>query len=248
MATLSQNGWSAIPDRTGIVTYTVPGTQVKLPLRQGDAATLLLYVASRFDKEVENIDVAEGHSVPDDWGYAYRNIRGATRLSNHSSGTAMDLNATQHPLGTTGNFTAAQVTRIHKILSATGGTVRWGGDYSGRKDPMHFEVNATAAQVRAALKKLKLPLTDNPLDVYSKTILQVARKKVAYTLKRVLAEGVEGNDVKKLQKKLKVVPVDGIFGPDTAKAVEAFQKAHKLEADGMVGATTAKALGWKFSG
>lgn len=59
---------------------------------------------------------------------------------------------------------------------------------------------------------------------------------------RTLREGDSGNDVKELQKRLKL-NADGEFGPKTKAAVVAFQKSKKLTADGVVGPKTAAALG-----
>ena len=47
-----------------------------------------------------------------------------------------------------------------------------------------------------------------------------------------------GNQVKCLQTILNVKPIDGIFGSQTLSAVIAFQKAHGLKADGVVGRGT----------
>lgn len=58
-----------------------------------------------------------------------------------------------------------------------------------------------------------------------------------------------GTDVKILQWRLKLYqptspgPLDGIFGPQTAAAVQAFQEASELSADGIVGPDTYWALG-----
>lgn len=62
-----------------------------------------------------------------------------------------------------------------------------------------------------------------------------------------LKQGDSGDAVKVLQKALNAVgsaslTVDGNFGPATTQAVIAFQTANGLTADGVVGATTAKAL------
>jgi peptidoglycan hydrolase-like protein with peptidoglycan-binding domain len=59
--------------------------------------------------------------------------------------------------------------------------------------------------------------------------------------------GEKGDRIATLQKALvalgyDVGKVDGEYGPSTRKAVLAFQKKHKLGADGVVGRTTVKAL------
>lgn len=64
---------------------------------------------------------------------------------------------------------------------------------------------------------------------------------------RTLKIGMNGADVKALQKKLielewLVGEPDGIFGPKTQKAVIAFQKANNLVVDGKAGALTQRAL------
>src|SRR5690606_29878512 len=54
-----------------------------------------------------------------------------------------------------GTFTKTQVAAIRKILAEAGGCVRWGGDYIGRKDEMHFEIVASEAACKARLAKLR---------------------------------------------------------------------------------------------
>ena len=68
-----------------------------------------------------------------------------------------------------------------------------------------------------------------------------------YNLTRVLKKGSKGTDVKKLQKALGI-NADGVFGNTTLKAVKKFQKSKKLSQDGVVGKGTAHALGWLFKG
>lgn len=58
----------------------------------------------------------------------------------------------------------------------------------------------------------------------------------------VLRLGSKGEDVKTLQRLLKI-DVDGIFGPQTEKAVKDFQWGHGLEVDGICGPKTWAALG-----
>jgi peptidoglycan hydrolase-like protein with peptidoglycan-binding domain len=57
-------------------------------------------------------------------------------------------------------------------------------------------------------------------------------------LKTVLRQGSHGAAVKALQQALTIKPVDGEFGPITAKAVKAFQTSQHLPATGVVDATT----------
>lgn len=63
----------------------------------------------------------------------------------------------------------------------------------------------------------------------------------------VLKKGADGPAVRRLQKALakagQACGVDGDFGPGTEKAVKAFQAAHGLGADGVVGPATWAALG-----
>lgn len=71
---------------------------------------------------------------------------------------------------------------------------------------------------------------------------------------RVLKRGTSGDDVKKAQKALKALGydlgtfgeqadgVDGILGSVTTSAIKAFQAAHGLEADGIIGEKTLAAL------
>lgn len=57
-----------------------------------------------------------------------------------------------------------------------------------------------------------------------------------------LRKGAKGEMVKKLQRKLGGLTVDGIFGNKTLDAVKKYQKSHGLVADGIVGKNTATQL------
>jgi hypothetical protein len=82
-------------------------------------------------------------------------VRGTTdKLSNHSSGTALDLNSTNHALGKIGTFPAEKVPMIQALAKKYGLT--WGGDYRGRKDEMHFEIAVSPEKAVALAKKLEL--------------------------------------------------------------------------------------------
>ena len=147
--TVSQNGWSAF--KVGTDANLTPLKWITGRVRKGNVHTLFDLFCQRFHKEVEPI--TQAHS----WGFANRAIRGATVTSNHASGTAIDLNAPKHQLGRSGTFTPAQVKALRKILKDFDGVIRWGGDYRGRKDEMHIEINASPARVAAVVKKLTTP-------------------------------------------------------------------------------------------
>lgn len=136
----SQNGWPVLePGSRLLHRWVIPGTGRHLILRNGSAGFLLAEHALWFHQEIERLDLGQW----DDWGYAYRDIRGDDDWSNHASGTAEDLNATRHPLGvaTRRTFTQAQIDRIHRRLARRyRGAIRWGGDYVNRPDAMHFEL------------------------------------------------------------------------------------------------------------
>lgn len=213
----SQNGYTANNIALTKV-WTIPGTSRQVRLHAGDPGYLLVHFAAWFDKNIESVD----GGILDDWGYAERTIRGSsTTLSNHASGTALDINAPRHPLGAAGTFTSAQVTRIRAQLKEYDGCIRWGGDYRTRKDEMHFEIvrdaNACAAVAR------RLGGVTVPWPVYGE---KSAKVKVAQ--QRLVAIGHK-------------VEVDGAYGPKTKAAVAAFQRSQKDlrgDADGYFGPLT----------
>lgn len=245
---VSQNGWSA-NDRSVIETYTV-GQKTRVALRKGDAGFLLKHFADWFDKNIRDIDYNYNNGQLDDWGYAERPIRGGTTLSNHASGTAIDINATCWPLGRDESvyLTADEIRRVREQLKVYEGAIRWGGDYDGRQDPMHFEINtdaATVARVAAKLRGATAPLPPKPAP---RPAPRPAPKPAG---RATIKQGSRGTLVWDLQRKLtkyypaynKYTPT-GFFGPKTTAGVKEFQRRSGLKVDGIVGPNTWKALGF----
>ena len=147
----SYNGWPASKDQAdiGIKSYAVPGTLIKLRCAE-KVAPLLVGFAAEFHNLIEPLDVGS----LDDWAYAYRDVRNVPgKLSNHSSGTALDLNSSRHKLGQVGTFEAGKVPMLRALAHKYGLT--WGGDYKGRKDEMHFEISIDVVKVAALINKIQ---------------------------------------------------------------------------------------------
>lgn len=147
----SQNGWPASSNRDAIdiISIEVEGCKTKFAVAKKVAPIFRAFLAE-FNEKVEKIDKGQ-----DDWGYAFRQVRGSTdMLSNHASGTAVDVNALKHPLGARDTFRLEQEVTIRELCTKYG--LRWGGDYKNRKDEMHFEIQESPRQVKARIKRLGL--------------------------------------------------------------------------------------------
>jgi hypothetical protein len=148
----SSNGWNASKDpaEIHIKQFPIAGTDIKIRC-QATAGRILAAFAAEFHALVEPID----KGGLDDWGYAYRPIRGQTEnLSNHSSGTAIDLNASKHPLGKENTFTPEQRKTLDMLCKKY--HLRGGYTYKSRKDDMHFEIMDEPAEVKALADELGL--------------------------------------------------------------------------------------------
>lgn len=147
----SQNGWSV--DHTGTLQDRRPlYGQVSVPngVRAGDVATIFRYVARRYNDTVQPLKVGQC------WGWHVKTIEGSESVSNHASGTAVDFNAPDLPMGvkTTALLTARQIKAARAIVAYCDGVIRWGGDYTGRADAMHWEIIGTPAQAAALARKI----------------------------------------------------------------------------------------------
>ncbi|MEO7667392.1 MAG: M15 family metallopeptidase [Dehalococcoidia bacterium] len=109
-------------------------------------------------------------SPQQDWGFAWRAIRDSNPpvASNHSSGCALDINSVFNYLGRTdgGDVPAWMV----KLWNSYGW--RWGGDYTGREDPMHWEFMGTIADAKRMTAKARKELEDVALTTEQKAALQ----------------------------------------------------------------------------
>jgi hypothetical protein len=208
-----------------IASYSLPGGRVAL--RKGDVSVVLLWCANRWHETVEPL------RWPGNWGYAERLVRGSAKtISDHASGTAIDLNAPLHPLGVpvAKTFTPQQIKAIRAILEFCEGTVGWGGDYRSRPDGMHLYIQGSAAAVKRVADKIR-----------------TASARLAKSAS--LRLGSMGTSVSELQRVLNAwypdlqLAVDGDFGPATEAAVREFQRRSGLATDGIAGPVTLGRLG-----
>jgi len=127
----SQNGWPASDVGSEIDLVFVPisgATPHGGFYATAKAADALEEMALWWSENIEPIKTI--------YGWNYRVISGTSTLSNHSSGTAIDINAADHPMGAEGTVPTLQRAAIMAKALSLG--LRWGGIY---KDEMHFEVD-----------------------------------------------------------------------------------------------------------
>ena len=152
MVQRSQNGWPIV-GRDAIDDGPINGHYYPNGFLKGDVKKAFVWLFTQLNNRVEKVSVG---SPADEWGWYVKTIEGSTTPSNHGSGTAGDYNASEHPMGAThSGYTATQENEINKILGEARGIFRWGWHYSGRKDPMHFEIDATPAEVHAFIVSLE---------------------------------------------------------------------------------------------
>lgn len=151
----SYNGWTASPraaDFGGITPLIYKGESFAPGVRSGDVHTVFSWLVLDLDAHVEPV-YAPGFHAADDWGYSYRQNRNANNLSCHASGTAIDYNATRHPNGKRNTFSPQQIATIRNLLKVNyRSLIRWGGDFTGTPDEMHFEVIGTPGQVATLVR------------------------------------------------------------------------------------------------
>lgn len=153
MTVRSGNGWIASPDpaKIGVVPLAYGKTTFPAGCRKGDVYWIFRWYLRRYHAQVEPL-------VPKTcWGYSYKpNANNPSVVSNHGSGTALDINAPQHPNGKKGTFTAAQRVTLKRLQDAALGALRLGEFYTSTTDGMHVEIDCTPAQLAVIVKRMKI--------------------------------------------------------------------------------------------
>ena len=146
----SQNGWPVV-DKPACDQGPFEGVTFPNGILKGDVATICRWQLRRYKSLVEPL--VDGTC----WGWYAKNIEGSSTISNHASATAWDINADQHPMGPpiSSNMTQKEIDGCRQIIREAEGTLRWGGDYSSRPDPMHWEIDDDADAVSRFADKIR---------------------------------------------------------------------------------------------
>ncbi|WP_280404967.1 M15 family metallopeptidase [Nocardia brasiliensis] len=132
MTLMTENGWPQV-GRAACVNPVVPGTDGARPeVRAGDAATILIAWCAWWHANVRAIDT---YFPRDYWGWSATND---VWNSNHLSGTAVDLNASELPWQRW-TMSDDEIAVIEHGLRLFEGTIFWGGHWD-RVDQMHSQL------------------------------------------------------------------------------------------------------------
>lgn len=169
----SINGWPVLEGGYGdprLKTLPIPGCPSRKLTMRAEVLPLFLALASDYHRTIAPLDQGEW----DEWSYNLRPARTSTSWSNHSSGTAVDLNASaEGARGTSSagwwrtarrNVKAWRIRRRYEIVN-WGGWAEYADDpktpqregwEAAWSDPMHWELRAgtTVADVQRVIAKL----------------------------------------------------------------------------------------------
>lgn len=224
-------GWPTC-DRSRIVTL-VRRDGLRLPIHRdlADLTSLLM-----------DLTEALGYDIRPDWtwGYSCRPIAGTNRPSNHSQGTAVDINAPVNPRRSDRRLVTNLPARVIDLWRGHGFV--WGGAWSW-PDPMHFEFVGTTAQARATAARLRHFLAVVGGRPAPQPPARLGRP--AYRdFPGVARMGDTGWHVQVWQQVLRergyAILADGVFGPATNHVLVDWQRRHNppLTVDGIAGPET----------
>ena len=170
--TISLNGWTALANMSDprLKWQPIPGTTRKVLVRKLCGPLFGAFCADWNRLMPARLKLTSPQTPVDGWEYRDPRLTTGIRLSNHASGTAVDLaynvlKADQKP-----HMTATERRIMEKILDTytleDGRRIfRWGG-YWNAVDEMHTEIapGMTTKDVRAVIKRLSIdPNGDRPL-------------------------------------------------------------------------------------
>lgn len=240
--TISENGWRMC-DAAECDSGKVPGTNLVLPIRRGDANTILKGWVAWFNRNVESLN-NPGRGYTDEGSFTWTN---SVASSNHLSGTAVDLNWNDHAFRVSySGFTGTEIAKCREGLRLFEGTIWWGQDWVSPRDAMHFQLHLAEGNPRNAAFAKKL--REGYLGIWTGTPPPVIDPTPSPGgTQPLLVYGSFGPAVAELQRDFnRIFPsypglpldIDGDFGPATELAVKEFQRRVGIDADGEVGPIT----------
>lgn len=213
----SQNGWN-VATKAQCDQGPFHGATFPNGILAGDVAAIARWQLDRYAATVEPIHPGQC------WGWYVKKIEGSDTVSNHASGTAWDINAETHVMGAapSASFTPAQIAACRAIVAAAGGVLRWGGDYSGRKDGMHWEIIGSHAAAAAFAKSITRKVTMTKITTAWPALQQGDRDQL-----------LPGYDNITRWQRITGATDDGIWGPATTAAIAKFCKIAESHATKM---------------
>ena len=157
------HGWPVIKTYgdPALRNFRVPCTKRNLKLRK-DVGGYLIAFASEYHKLIAPID----KGTYDDWAYhPPRKGNASSKISDHSGGVAIDLNATKEGSQSKSNVWWAKhpvkAARMKRLLRKYK-LLEWGGNYKNFYDPMHLTFrNNNVPAIKAEMKRLKITPAGN---------------------------------------------------------------------------------------
>lgn len=147
----------------------------------------------------------------------------------HDPGHGMDIDKFTDQLQASRDYRIKYVIANRLIMSGNPGPAPWVWRTYAGSDPHTNHVHISVVST---------PTCEDPTPWRVPMLGQVATARLLF----LTSPWMSGQDVRAVQVKLRIA-ADGIFGPQTDKAVRAFQRGHGLVADGIVGSLTRAALG-----
>lgn len=171
-----------------------------------------------------------------------RKITGGTGYSLHAYGIAADINWDKNPYGPklVTDMPGAMIADIKAIRTNNSNAVfRWGGDYEGNKDAMHYEVICTPQDLATGIRGV--------VDTGSKVELAVFLQQVVSCSTQTFQRPTKSACVGAIQRICatkfgQAILTDQDFGEKTEAAVKEVQRKCGLVDDGVVGPETWKML------
>lgn len=200
----------------------------------------MAYIFTVLLADIDNHLRTRGSSLArrvDDWAYALRKIAGSNTWSNHCWGLAVDFNAENNPMGSRliTEFDPAFIRNLLKTKYRS--LFRWGGDYSKRKDAMHFEWMGTIPEARALTDRLRVEVTTPTKHPHTTPIVKA---------------GSDGEYVRDLQGHINFfyrhadnwtpLTVDGDAGESTRDSIARVQRTLGIPVTGVCNARTWETL------